>query len=406
MKKLLCAILCLTMLLSVFLIPAGALTDLNAETVTLADKASLKVPCGQSGSVWNSYINVADTNNPISGQSTVTIWMRPQDGWEQYYNSLSFVLADGNFSGKGETTAGSRVAGLQNKTQGNGRTFNVLNGDGTSGSTSLNLVLGAWNRLDMVVDFDKGELTGYLNYQSLGTATIAEGRTSYRTIIMPIASGTNNQKYAYLDNLMVRTGCHAPVKGDVASNVSVETLVANKTNILYFDSFDNSEIIAVGSLAYQQAKGKIASGYQSYITKDETIGLSAQDAGAQFRGVQHSAVDGTYNIRLLGTIDSLNYKKVGFKIAVKGYEAVNDYAVNVYDSVIGANGIAETETYSALGTYGAGYIYASTINGLSATGTYEITVTPITVDAEGVPTEHTPYVVNCVSGVVTATAAN
>lgn len=400
MKKLLCAILCLTMLLSVFLVPVGAANvDVNSDSVAWNDTC-LKI---HTDAYTQGHVRTVFNTGVITEDSTVSFYFKWDKETAAVQRSFSFCLvntiAGANdqtaYAGEGNTKIVAQIAsGAYTGSNIDGATYygtNLKVGD----SGYAHVAPDVWHRIDMVVDFTNGTMTGYIDYNKIGSVALANADNGYTGLLIPNNGSSKPNKIGYIDNLMISKGTAAPVRGDLASNSSVTALKASANNILYFDNFDTKTAAAALGVGY----------YWNPIGVDIVSGgIIPQNGGAQFRGVHQSAVDGTYNIRFLGTIDSLNYETVGFKIALDGGKTKTDCAEYVYDSVIGANGVEETVTYSALGTYGAGYIYASTITGLSATGTYTFTVTPFTVDAEGTPTEYASYTVSCVNGTVTASA--
>lgn len=405
MKKILCAVLCMAMLLSVAILPVGAV-DLSADTFSYADNTSLKMeaPLHANHPVYLPF------GQQISENSTVTVYMMLDSSTVSAQNSFPLYLVSQYYSAETTATAtkdNSLLTGIGWEMWGTtGRTINTSL-DASDKSSGKKLVDGQFNRIDMAIDFENKQMTAYLNYELVGTVDFVNSElTYYSGLYIPYIRTL--VKYAYFDNLMVTKGCNVPEKGDVASNLSPADVAEQKASIIYFDTFDDASKItsAVGNTAHSiVCKRQNFQGYLNEISA--TVGLQAQEGGAQFRGVQKSeATDGKYNIRLVGTTDSLNYKKVGFRIALEGGKTKDDWAEYVYDAIIGSNGIDETVTYSALGTYGAGYIYASIINGLSATESYTFTVTPLTVDGEGNLTEHAPYTVSCVNGEVTVSAVN
>lgn len=405
MKKILCAMLCMAMLLSVLVLPAGAV-DLGAETVTYADGTSLKMenPLHANHPVYLPF------GQTISENSTVTLYMMLDSDTASVQNGFPLELVSQYYSNETTATAtedNSLLTGVGWEIWSTtGKTINT-SFDVSDKSSGKKLIDGQFNRIDMAVDFEKGQMTAYLNYELVGTADFVNSAlTGYSGILIPCLR--NLAKYAYFDNLMVTKGCNVPAKGDVASNLSPADVIKSKASVIYFDTFDNASMITSAVVNTAHSIVCKRQNFQGYLNEiSTTVGLTAQKGGAEFRGAQKSnVVDNKYNVRFVGTVDSLNYKKIGFRIALDGGKTHEDWSAYVYDSIIGANGIDETVTYSASGTYGAGYIYASTLNGLSANETYTFTVTPLTVDNSGNVTEHAPYTISCVNGNVTVTAAN
>lgn len=89
------------------------------------------------------------------------------------------------------------------------------------------------------------------------------------------------------------------------------------------------------------------------------------NAKTQFKGFQGSQIaDGKYNVRLIGLVDGLDPKEVGFRVIVRyndGIEANVTTTSSVYTSVIGG---ARTYTVAELGGDADDYIFALNVNGI------------------------------------------
>lgn len=406
MKKILCAVLCMAMLLSVAILPVGAGNiDVTSDTVEWKDKSCLQINTLNNNAGNAGHKTVFSLGN-VKEDSTITFWVKYDKATASVTQSFPFQLVNTYTASSGLGYSNTEIiakidSGLYTGSvfEGDSTTYYGLNLSVNGGATA-NALPDVWHRIDMAVSFTDGEMTAYLDYSKIGSMALANADNGYAALCIPNNGTAKPTKTMYMDNLMITKGTAAPAKGDIASNMNVDTLKANKDNIIFFDNFDTETRKATSEVGYYWNPA----GGLSICTTD---GVAQQDC-AQFRGVQQSNVgdDGTYNIRFVGTVDSLNYKKIGFKIALEGEDTIEDWAQYVYDSIIGSNGIEETVTYSALGTFGAGYIYASIIRGLSATESYTFTVTPMTVDNDNVVTEHAPYTVSCVNGTVTVSAIN
>ena len=147
--------------------------------------------------------------------------------------------------------------------------------------------------------------------------------------------------------------------------------------------------------------------YNKVLSADELkahLGVT----GAVFHGVQSTAVSetGTYGVRFIGSIDGLDYSRVGFRVTAEDGEKVWDIpSSTVYDTLLGSteDGIV---SYSAAALRGEGcYLVALTVRNIPArTDAGEdravtFTVTPYTVSSDGVRTEGRTYSVVFSAGV-------
>ncbi|MEE1115422.1 MAG: hypothetical protein UH851_01015, partial [Clostridia bacterium] len=93
-----------------------------------------------------------------------------------------------------------------------------------------------------------------------------------------------------------------------------------------------------------------------------------------FEGVQDAKVGNVLSVRFVGTVDSLNYSEVGFKItAMDGDRSWTKGTNTVYSSLIG-NTDTGVEIYDETNLHGQ-YIYALTIQGVPTEGTVTFNVT-------------------------------
>lgn len=148
--------------------------------------------------------------------------------------------------------------------------------------------------------------------------------------------------------------------------------------------------------------------YNKALTADELAFVSQDVTGAVFHGVQSTAVSetGTYGVRFIGSIDGLDYSRVGFRVTAEDGEKVWDIpSSTVYDTLLGSteDGIV---SYSAAALRGEGcYLFALTVRNIPArTDAGEdravtFTVTPYTVSSDGVRTEGRTYSVVFSAGV-------
>ena len=148
--------------------------------------------------------------------------------------------------------------------------------------------------------------------------------------------------------------------------------------------------------------------YNKALIADELAFVSQDVTGAVFHGMQSTAVSetGTYGVRLIGSIDSLDYSRVGFRVTAEDGEKVWDIpSSTVYDTLLGSteDGIV---SYSAAALRGEGcYLFALTVRNIPARTdagedrTVTFTVTPYTVSFDGVRAEGRTYSVVFSAGV-------
>ncbi len=133
---------------------------------------------------------------------------------------------------------------------------------------------------------------------------------------------------------------------------------------------------------------KVSADYQAIISATNyTPGVTVPETnGVVYRGHQRSSAltDETYDIRLVATVDSLNYEEVGFKFSISGtgIEVTDQQfsCTKVYSSLTGKDdGITKTYTAEALG---GTYLMALALEGFTADmGQITITVTPYWIEA-------------------------
>ena len=122
-----------------------------------------------------------------------------------------------------------------------------------------------------------------------------------------------------------------------------------------------------------------------------------------YEGVQEGTVDDVFSVRFVGTVDSLNYSEVGFKVTELEYDRSWTKGTNVvYSKLIGNTdtGVVEYTEENLNGQY----IYALTIQGVPTTGTVTFNVTTYGI-VDGVEVEGTTYAVTYTDGAYVGTFA-
>ena len=147
--------------------------------------------------------------------------------------------------------------------------------------------------------------------------------------------------------------------------------------------------------------------FNKVLTEEQ---IKLQVPGVMLHGVQTSEVDteqSKFNVRFVGSIDSLNYHEVGFEITANGGNAEKAWdkaATCVYDTLLGKKTDEEATLYTeytAANIRGMnGKLYALSIEGVPATGTVTFVITPYSIATEGDDrTYGTAYTVVFVDGV-------
>ena len=122
-----------------------------------------------------------------------------------------------------------------------------------------------------------------------------------------------------------------------------------------------------------------------------------------YEGVQEGTVDDVFSVRFVGTVDSLNYSEVGFKVTELEYDRSWTKGTNVvYSKLIGNTdtGVVEYTEENLNGQY----IYALTIQGVPTEGTVTFNVTAYGI-VDGVEVEGTTYAVTYTDGAYVGTFA-
>ena len=109
--------------------------------------------------------------------------------------------------------------------------------------------------------------------------------------------------------------------------------------------------------------------------------------------------DGTLSIRFVGTIHSLDYKEVGFKITLDGEEKEALRRSTVFSSLVGKNGDGTVQELTAMEIGGA-YIYAITLEDVSADGSHVIRVVPYSVRGDGSLSDGIGYTLTVTDGIL------
>ncbi len=423
-KKTLSVVLSFVLLFSCALLPvsATAFVDLDDPEVTWSDSSCLRLMAPLHA---NHPVNLP-LGTTISEDCTVTWYVKPEK--TSVNQTVNFYLTaaykDGQVDANGEED--NYLTGISFTPDTNGLSaipycerfswkFNGIGGQFLEANKSYyeyetdvtqadaSMIAEQWNRIDLAVDMTNRKTEVYLNYRKIGYGNFfSETLTGFSAIYVPYVASGNY--HCDIDNLLIRKGCQAPQKGDIGSNLNEEVLISEKNQILYFDAFDLGDRTIGASVAVLTAGAVICKrqGYQGYMNEIITTDGIAKQNGAMFRGVQVSNDPTVFNARFVATLDSLDYESAGFDISVDGKTATEVFCHTVYDSILGSDTTGITLTYSALGSFGANYIYCLTVKDIAAGQSF--VVTPFTY-RDGVKISGVGYQVTFEKGVPTITAA-
>ncbi len=132
----------------------------------------------------------------------------------------------------------------------------------------------------------------------------------------------------------------------------------------------------------------------------------AEYSGNRLAAVQNTkANNGLMTVRLIGGIDSLNYKKVGFKVTINE-AAETDMDTKTVSTVIAYDGEKGTQKMDAYTGFLTPYVYFGELGNISATAKVTITVIPFKVDLKGNRTDGEEYTIVYEAGVLKKATAS
>ncbi len=135
---------------------------------------------------------------------------------------------------------------------------------------------------------------------------------------------------------------------------------------------------------------------------------ASQSTGVICHGVQPSLEVGeTYSVRFIGSVESLQYYRVGFRITAQdGAYSWDKLASEVYTTLLGKTDTGLIEQYTAESLRGEGsYLYALEIRNIPTAGTVRFTVTPYAIKEWGhVPISGDSYDIVFTNGVFVSSA--
>ena len=130
----------------------------------------------------------------------------------------------------------------------------------------------------------------------------------------------------------------------------------------------------------------IPAGAAAVVPSEPSHFAPITEGGVAFRGVQNTGVqDGSFNLRFIGTVDSLQYSALGYDLSctwADGSKPVTEFTTDTVYKTITATENGMTKQYTAEG-FSAEYIWAVTVVGIPATGDMTFTVKPFSCDPEG-----------------------
>lgn len=184
--------------------------------------------------------------------------------------------------------------------------------------------------------------------------------------------------------------------------------VGNKPAVTRNDkAFTNTNYVSATKVTAEQltglgVSGEITSKLTGWILRDGQVMIPAgaaavvpsepshfapvTEGGVAFRGVQNTEVqDGSFNLRFIGTVDSLQYSALGYDLSctwADGSKPVTEFTTDTVYKTITATENGMTKQYTAEG-FSAEYIWAVTVVGIPAIGDMTFTVEPFSCDLEG-----------------------
>lgn len=130
----------------------------------------------------------------------------------------------------------------------------------------------------------------------------------------------------------------------------------------------------------------IPAGAAAVVPSEPSHFAPVTEGGVAFRGVQNTGVqDGIFNLRFIGTVDSLQYSALGYDLSCTWAGGAKPEAAFTTDTVyktVTATGNGMTKQYTAEG-FSAAYLWAVTVTGIPAAGDVTFTVKPFSCDPEG-----------------------
>lgn len=201
--------------------------------------------------------------------------------------------------------------------------------------------------------------------------------------------------------------CAGGIFGDVMSNglatriigcVNTGTVSSAQCAGAVCGQLRQANTVITGCTNYGDIKGTHNSIYGNIINGNTDNVTACEDkytGSAEYEGFQSNLGDDG-KIRLIASIDTLNYQKVGFKIVVKdgdgkAVQSIDQSFTKVYGSICGVTDSGKIE-YSADDLREGGYLYALIIEGIPSVS-YTFSVTPYSVmdgyTAYGAVTEFT-----------------
>ena len=143
--------------------------------------------------------------------------------------------------------------------------------------------------------------------------------------------------------------------------------------------------------------------FASLKNLDLEITVAPVPVAPVYEGIQEGAVDGVFSVRFVGTVDSLNYSEVGFKVTELEYDRSWTKGTNVvYSKLIGNTDTGVVEYTEEI--LNGQYIYALTIQGVPTEGTVTFNVTAYGI-VDGVEVTDTTYAVTYTDGAYVGTFA-
>ncbi len=338
---------------------------------------------------WNTNTTVADGVAAITGNSGITSAMQNTDIATNATGEFTFYM---NFKMHvDEANANS------------GRTHDLMNlRAGTTVSTNrMRIYATGWDTTAHTADlyiYTPNQTTkiGTINY----SCDAAANNTYYRLAWTMQYDATNAvwNHYYYLSS---DNGASYTANVTAVTSADSETFFSD-LQYLYLGCLNSSLKASITYLNDFRI-------YNKALTEDELTEIDVVETGAIYHGIQIAEGDGTFDVRFVGSIDSLNYGLVGFELtATDGTENYkwDENAKHVYESLIGKDENDNRREYTSTALRGAGsYLFAKEITLIPATGTVTFTVkTYACALGSDVRTYGTAYTVTFTNGAYVSSA--
>ena len=359
MKKILCAILSIVMMLSVI---TTAAIGVSAEETNFIGKSSLKISYGKGVENGQNELNaIGMCGDFVDAKKDATVSF--------------YVMADGAQVGSGSWWYGMTIGFAVNAWNQPSKDWITLSSpaNGNFIGTEKRMMSKQWYRIDVLADRDGGTGNGsYDVYVDGVKATTIERNDAGAHInviyFRPASCGSSRAATDfYFDNFLVREGLYVPEANDVystndATKITALAGVKGYNELTALPTFWKEAAVKTASIAY---------------------GTGVDARNMRMIGHQQSLKVGeTMDLRFVGVVDDVSkYTKIGINVAATGKQAQDFRIDTVWTGVCGTVDGASV-TYSA-SSYGYSYVFVADLNGVPTTkGVQSFTITPYAYEGD------------------------